>query len=35
MRLPILDVVAVGNAIVDIFARCDDDFLPPTILKKV
>ena len=27
MRLKSLDVLAVGNAIVDIFARCDDAFL--------
>ena len=34
MRLKSLDVLAVGNAIVDIFGQCDDDFLQVNGFEK-
>ena len=34
MRLKSLDVLAVGNAIVDIFGQCDDDFLQANGIEK-
>ena len=34
MRVKSLDVLAVGNAIVDIFAQCDDDFLQANGIEK-
>ena len=34
MTLQTLDVLAVGNAIVDIFGQCDDDFLAANDIEK-
>ena len=34
MRLKSLDVLAVGNAIVDIFGQCDDEFLQTNGIEK-
>ena len=34
MQVKSLDVLAVGNAIVDIFGQCDDDFLQANGIEK-
>ncbi len=34
MTLPLLDVLAVGNAIVDIFGQCEEDFLAVNGIEK-
>ena len=34
MRVKSLDVLAVGNAVVDIFGQCDDDFLQANGIEK-
>ena len=34
MRVKSLDVLAVGNAIVDIFGQCGDDFLQTNGIEK-
>ena len=29
------DILAVGNAIIDVFSQCEDDFLQQHTMKKV